>query len=340
MNSNIGHLVILSHMITLIAILAAAIPTAIYGMLVWWLDRYEKEPPWLIAAAFLWGSLPAIGLALLFELVLQIPLARSPLGPDLAAWGLAPLVEEPVKGLALAGLFVLARREFDGPLDGIVYGSLVGFGFSMTENALYFLSYSDELGALFWVRGVFFGLNHALFSSMIGLALGAVRYRRSASTVVLAFFGGLALAILFHALHNYAVRYQFAGLFFSWLIQSSGVIVVLAIAVLAWRNERRWIEQELGDEVHAGVLSAADYAEVASPARRVRRQLRTLLTGGWVRYRQTRRMHQLATELAFCKSQLRMEDRYRTCDERDQLRGELTALRARIERDQQIWGEL
>ena len=65
-----------------------------------------------------------------------------------------------------------------------------------------------------------------------------------------------------------------------------------------------------------------------------------LLTGGWSRYRQTRRMHQLATELAFCKSQLRLEDRYRTCDERDQLRGELTALRALIERDEQIWGEL
>jgi len=327
-------------MTILLAILAATIPTAIYGMLVWWLDRYEKEPPWLIAAAFLWGSLPAIGLAVVFELGLQVPLAASPIGPDLASWGLAPLGGEPVKALALVGLFVLVRREFDGPLDGIVYGSLVGFGFSMTENLLYFLRYSAELSALFWVRGVFFGLNHALFSSMVGLALGAVRYRRSARAAVLAFAGGLALAIVFHSLHNYAVRYQIAGLFFSWLIQSSGVAVVLAIAVLAWRNERRWIEQELGDEVRAGVLSAADYAEVASPARRVRRQLRTLLTGGWARYRQTRRLHQLATELAFCKSQLRLEDRYRTCAERDQLRGELTALRALIERDQQIWSEL
>jgi RsiW-degrading membrane proteinase PrsW (M82 family) len=327
-------------MTTFIAILAAAIPTAIYAMLVWWLDRYEKEPPWLIAAAFLWGSLPAIGLAVLFELGLQIPLTRSPLDPDLAAWGLAPLVEEPIKALALVGLFLLARREFDGPLDGIVYGSLVGFGFSMTENLLYFLYYSDELSALFWVRGVFFGLNHALFSSMVGLALGAVRYRRSRPDALFAFASGLALAILFHALHNYATRYQFPGLFISWLVQSSGVIVVLAIAVLAWRNERRWIEQELGDEVRAGVLSAADYAEIASPARRVRRQFRTLLSGGWERYRQTRRLHQLATELAFCKSQLRLDDHYRTCDERDQLRGELTALRALLEHDEQVWGEL
>jgi RsiW-degrading membrane proteinase PrsW (M82 family) len=321
---------------TFTAILAAAIPTAIYGLLIWWLDRYEKEPLLLIAVAFLWGSLPAIGLAIVFEIGLQAPLASSPIGPDVAAWGLAPLVEEPVKALALVGLFLLARYEFDGPLDGIVYGSLVGFGFSMTENLLYFLRYSSDLGALFWVRGVFFGLNHAFFTSMVGLALGAVRYQRARAIGLLAFAGGLALAILFHALHNYAVRYQFAGLFFSWLVQSGGVIVVLAIAVLAWRKERRWIEQELGDEVRAGVLSAADCAVIASPAQRVRLQARTLLSGGWARFRQTRRLHQLATELAFCKSQLRLEDRYHSCDERDRLRSELTTLRTAIERAESI----
>jgi RsiW-degrading membrane proteinase PrsW (M82 family) len=323
-------------MSTLTAILAAAIPTAIYGMLIWWLDRYEKEPLELIAAAFLWGSLPAIGLAVLFELVLSAPLARSPLGPDLTAWGLAPLVEEPVKALALLGLFLFARGEFDGPLDGIVYGSLVGFGFSMTENLLYFLRYTPDLSGLFWVRGVFFGLNHAFFTSMVGLALGAVRYQRGRRGAAAALGGGLMLAILFHALHNFAVRYQFAGLFFAWLVQSGGVIVVLSIAVLAWRNERRWIEQELGDEVRSGVISAADYAEIASPPQRVRRQFHALLNSGWERYRQVRRMHHLATELAFCKSQLRAMDRYRSCDERDRLRYELVTLRAVLEQDAKI----
>jgi hypothetical protein len=123
-------------------------------------------------------------------------------------------------------------------------------------------------------------------------------------------------------------------------VQSSGVIVVLAVAVLAWRNEQRWIEQELGDEVRAGVISAADYAEIASPARRVRRQIHALLASGWTRYRQTRHLHQLATELAFCKSQLRLDDRYRTCDERDRLRGELRSLRAILDPEEQIWSKL
>ncbi|MBK9715684.1 MAG: PrsW family intramembrane metalloprotease [Kouleothrix sp.] len=317
---------------TLTAILIAAIPTALYSMLIWWLDRYEKEPLWLILVAFLWGSLPAIGLAVAFELGLEGLLAGSPIGPDLTAWGLAPLVEEPIKALALIGLFWFARGEFDGPLDGIVYGALIGFGFSMTENVLYFINFDAPLGALFWVRGVLFGLNHAFFTCIVGLSLGAVRYQRSRALGALAFGAGLTLAILFHALHNYAVRYQLAGLFFSWLVQSSGVLVILAVATLAWRNERRWIERELGDEVGSGVISADDYAEIASPARRVRRQLNALLSGGWPRYRLVRRLHHLATELAFCKSQLRLDDHYRTGAERDRLRGELLRLRGEIER--------
>ncbi len=75
-------------MSTISAFLAAAIPTTIYTLLLWWLDRYEKEPLPLILAAFLWGALPAIALAVFFELVLSAPLERSPLGPGVAAWGL------------------------------------------------------------------------------------------------------------------------------------------------------------------------------------------------------------------------------------------------------------
>jgi protease PrsW len=322
-----------------IAIIAAAIPTAIYSMLIWWLDRYEKEPLSLIAVAFLWGSLPAITLAIVFELVLAVPLAKTPLGPGIAAWGVAPLVEEPIKALALVGLFLFARREFDGTLDGIVYGSLVGFGFAMTENMLYFISSGSPLGAIFWVRSVLFGLNHAFFTSLVGLALGPVRHDRTRWRSLLALAAGLALAILFHSLHNFAVRYQSAGLFVSWLIQSGGVLVVLAIAVLAWRHERRWMERELVDEIHAGVLTSDDYAEIMSSLKRVRRQLNTLLTRGWGRYRQVRRLHHLATELAFCKSHLRLEDRYHSCDERDRLRQEIRTLRAALSKEEAAWSE-
>ena len=315
----------------LAALLAAAIPTAVYSVLIWWLDRYEKEPLWLIVVAFVWGSLPAIGISLLFELVLEIPLASSSFGPDVAAWGISPLVEEPIKALALVALFLFMRREFDGVLDGIVYGSLVGFGFSMTENLLYFLRFPQNLGALFWVRSIFFGLNHAFFTSLVGMALGAVRFRPERALRFSALSIGLAMAILFHALHNFATRFRLPGLFASWLVQSSGVLVVLAIAILAWRNERGWIEQELREEVGEGVLSEEEYAEISAPGQRVRRQLRALLGGGWASYRRVRRFHHLATKLAFCKTQLQLADQRQTCDDRDRLRAQLVALRGAME---------
>jgi RsiW-degrading membrane proteinase PrsW (M82 family) len=321
------------------AILAAAIPTAIYSLLLWWLDRYEKEPLSLIMIAFLWGALPAIALALLFELVLAAPLERSPIGPGATQWALAPLVEEPVKALALIGLYRFARHEFDGPLDGIVYGALVGFGFSMTENLLFFLHFGS-LDRVLWIRGVLFGLSHAFFTSLVGLALGAARYEQSRQLKGLALAGGLGLAILFHALHNYVVGYPFGGLFLSWLIQSAGVLVVLAVTVLAWRNERRWMEDELGEEVRAGVLGARDYAEITSSPQRLRRQAAAFLNGGWPRFRQVRRLHHLATELAFRKSQSRLHDNCHPADECGRLRAAIVELRASLQAEESAWGEL
>lgn len=315
---------------TLTAILAAAIPTAIYTLLIWWLDRYEKEPVPLLVATFLWGSLPAILLALLFEVILAVPVANSPLGPTATSWGLAPLVEESAKAVALVALFIFARREFDGPLDGIVYGALVGFGFSMTENVLFFLKYPEDFSVLFWLRSVFFGFNHALFSSIVGLTLGAVRYAPQRWLGYVAVPASLALAILLHSLHNFAVHYQLLGIVFSWVVLSSGVLTVLAVAVLAWNHEQRWIEQELGTEIALGTISAADYAGVVSVSRRTRAHMQALLTHGPVHYFRVRHLHHLMIELAFCKYQLRIKDRFQHDEERERLRREIRMLRTAL----------
>ena len=47
-------------------------------------------------------------------------------------------MEEFGKGLGVFLIFVTARRAFDGPVDGIVYGALIGAGFAFTENIQYF----------------------------------------------------------------------------------------------------------------------------------------------------------------------------------------------------------
>ena len=89
-------------LIVLVAVLGALIPTLFYVLFVWWLDRYEKEPLWLLALAFLWGAVPAALLSVVFELILDIPLGAVG-GESLAANLIsvsvsAPLIEESVQG--------------------------------------------------------------------------------------------------------------------------------------------------------------------------------------------------------------------------------------------------
>ena len=80
------------------------VPMVAYALILWWLDRYEKEPLGLLVAAFLWGAVPAVIFSLITELVLHIPISYfvSPVAADLiGASVVAPLTEEVFKGAAL-----------------------------------------------------------------------------------------------------------------------------------------------------------------------------------------------------------------------------------------------
>lgn len=296
-----------------LAVLAGVVPTAIYVLVLWWCDRYEKEPAWLFTLAFLWGALPGTMLALLLEVGLALPLggAAGP-GELLQSSTVGPLVEEGVKGAALLAIFLLYRREFDGVLDGIIYGGVVGFGFAMTENILYFLEplARGGLGAfgLLWVmRALIFGLNHALFAAITGIGLGLARLARRSWQRWLAPLAAFAAAVALHATHN-----LFAGLMqvSCWSVLGSllsdwgGLSVVAAVLCLSWRQEQRWIHTHLASEVAGGVIGSEEYTALSSPWRRWGRDWETLSHAGWQAMRAGRRRAAWATELAFKKAQL------------------------------------
>ena len=307
----------------LLVVTLTTIPTLLYVWLLWWLDRYEKEPLSLLVAVFFWGAVPAVALALLAE----SDVYAAPFGRQVATsvW-LAPLVEEPLKALALVGIFIFFRYEFDGILDGIIYGSLIGFGFSMSENALYFYREGGALSSLLWSRIILFGFNHALYTSIVGVTLGLIRYDKRSWIGWIAFPGSLLLAMAFHALHNEVSGYHFPGVLLAWVIDSSGVFVVVLVAVIAWRHEQHWIESELIEEVQHGLISFQMYEVIHSSQRRVQEQWNALTHGGWLAFRATRKLHHLLTELAFLKYQLRIGDCYCRPQDIESLRTQILEL--------------
>src|SRR6266436_2149785 len=164
----------------IIGLICATLPVPIYVMLLLWIDRYEAEPLWMLATAFFWGALVAVFVAFIFNTSLSIIAAvathNAQVGEAFGAVISAPIVEESSKALILLILFLWKKDEFDGIVDGVVYAGMVGLGFAMTENVLYYgraLQHgTDALKFLFILRGTAAPFSHPLFTSMTGIGLG------------------------------------------------------------------------------------------------------------------------------------------------------------------------
>jgi len=304
--------------VLLLALFGAVVPTILYVNLVWWLDRYEREPVWLLALAFFWGAIPAVLLVfvpeILFDRILDTALPAGGLKNALSYGVSPPLFEESAKGIFLIGLMLMFWHEFDDPLDGIVYGSMVGFGFAMTENLFYFVgaAQSGGVGGEIFnivVRAVLFGLNHAFFTAWTGLALGWARTHSGVLNRVLVPVLGWLTAMFFHSIHNLGATFAQATVCLSFLIAVlsdwGGILVMTIIAFWLIGRERQWLVAELQPEVASGLLTQQEFDVLTSSLRRGRLRLTALTGRGWPAYRRLGRFFQAATDLAFKKHELR-----------------------------------
>jgi RsiW-degrading membrane proteinase PrsW (M82 family) len=304
----------------------ALVPTLFYILLLWWLDRYEKEPVSLLALAFIWGAVPSIIFALVFEILADYPLHMLSTGGD-SGTGLAdfvsvavvgPFIEEGFKAVIVLTLFLAFRREFDDVLDGIIYGAIVGLGFAFVENIFYGLSALETGGladvvVLAMLRSVLFGLNHALFTSVTGAGFGYARYVKGGGKFALPVLGFLG-AWLLHGTHNALNSLGdligdggCLGLLFSIGVDWTFVLGIVIVAGFAIRKERGWITQQLQEEVQVGRISPAEYYMLTSSLRRVGARWRALSSAGLAGYHWLGKLQGLATELAFRKQQVLVE---------------------------------
>jgi len=187
---------------SLLGLVLAILPLGVVFPAFLWLDRFEAEPKRMLLFTFAWGALVAAAGALVINTTSVLVLRTIvPDGLTVGTVVVAPIVEESLKGLAVLIIAIWRRAQFDGIVDGIVYGGISAAGFAFAENILYLGRAFNEQGgeglaAVFFMRAVLAPFAHPVFTICTGIGLGiAVTTRRPARRVVAAVGGASSTSV-------------------------------------------------------------------------------------------------------------------------------------------------
>ena len=325
----------------ILGLLAAMIPVPLYVVLVLWIDRYEGEPLWMLSTAFFWGALVAAFFAFLFNTIFGLTVSMlaqdANAGEASAAVISAPIVEEIGKSLILFIFFFAKKDEFDGIVDGIVYASMAGLGFAMTENILYYGNAAAQSGGILTatviVRGFFAPFSHPLFTSLTGIGLGLARQSNNTAVKVIMPILGLLMAIFMHSLWNASAVLGggAAFLLIYIVVMVPAFLIVLVVIALSLRREGQVVRQFLVTEIEGGLFTREEYEKLGSISGRMGSSFNALSRTGVKGWRTRRRLNQLASELAFHRSRVSRGIHSRKHDPAAQEAAYLHALRALVE---------
>lgn len=224
-------------------ILPIVVPVLFWAAYHYHKDRALPEPIGNLVAAFVLGVLAAgVSKAMymgLGPLGLRFDAGTLAETSTLGLFAYSMLAIGPIEEIAklLPFLLVILRfKEFDEPLDGIIYASFIGLGYAAVENWQY-LAYLTPFEAA--ARGFASPVVHMLFASIWGHWI-AQAYLGGRSVVGGA-LAGLAIAAALHGLYDFIV-----------FLSPGTALPVAAILILVIWLWRLRLMREMHDEASQG----------------------------------------------------------------------------------------
>ena len=187
-------------------LLLAIAPVFIIILYIFLKDKYEKEPKRLLFYNFLLGAIVSIVITtilyVIIEMVFPKPDDSSVFDQFIKAFFIVGFVEELSKYI-IVRYYAQPHKEFDEPLDGIVYAVLVSMGFAATENIMYVLEGGTQVALLRAFTAV---PAHATFAILMGYFMGKAKFSKNKTLLNLT---GLLLAVTFHGAYDFFLFIDF-----------------------------------------------------------------------------------------------------------------------------------
>ncbi|WP_025274503.1 PrsW family intramembrane metalloprotease [Haloglycomyces albus] len=238
---------------------------AVFIWIIGKLDLFEKEPPTVRAAAMCWGALPAVAFSIVTNNAALQVMASSEGVEWARRWGPAiagPLNEEWYKALGIVLLVLIVREHFHRPIDGLIYGAMVGIGFQVVENITYAVNFALVNPNNEWAGSIAVTVtrlavagpwSHPLYTAVAGLGISycVTQSRKPWTSRVTAVVVGFATAVCMHALWNMPLSENINPGWAILLTYGKGFIILAFFIVLylaAARIEFSWFVTTMSDQ--------------------------------------------------------------------------------------------
>lgn len=240
-------------------LLLAVISSSVFFLL-WWADRYEREPFVSIMWALAWGAFPACFLSIIFQ-----SLAFSTVS--------GAFIEELFK---LLGLWLAFRRaNIQSWMDGLILGGYIGLGFAVFEDILYAIS-DINATAVIVDRGIFSIFSHTFFSGIgsVIIVFGLLTKRFWLQII------GFTVAFTLHLLWNTVLAlelFTYTTSSFIFIYAVIPPVVVITSAIMLRLHEKKLLEFKGNIAVRNGLITEETFKLIKSLSLR-RDHLRKLST--------------------------------------------------------------
>ena len=179
-------------------------PAVIIMLYIYFRDKYEREPVWLVLKGIALGAIVIFPVGLFENYISGLVKPASDMQKAaFMGFCVAGFTEEAFKFLVVL-MLVWRNPNFNEKFDGIVYSASVALGFAAIENIFYvFSNQSIQVG---WTRALTAVPAHAIFGIVMGYYLGLAKFstHMHLKWILLA----LLIPILMHGFYDFLLLSQ------------------------------------------------------------------------------------------------------------------------------------
>jgi hypothetical protein len=208
-----------------------------------------------------------------------------------------------------------------------VYGALIGAGFAMVENFVYFATNSKNFLLFLIVGRVVLGwLSHSTFTVCFGAALGYVRHTRVRWRQIVVPLVGYLCAVGLHSVFDFVDFYASALVLASpnnpsvtlfslvaiigdYIPPFIAQMMILYFLIKSLAHEAAVIREFLAPEVSNGVVRVDEYALLQNSFQRTKKERQVLFRYGIKQWLLVKALYQTEIGLAFRKWHVSMGDK-------------------------------